>query len=100
MMKPDQAEGLRKLVQQNQLIVPNSLHANGQAKTIAVMSGKGGVGKSNLTLNMALSIAKTGKQVLIIDLDFGMGNIDILLGKTSTSSILDVLVRKNPSKRL
>ena len=58
------------------------------------MSGKGGVGKSNLTLNMALSIASTGKQVLIIDLDFGMGNIDILLGKTSTSSILDVLVRK------
>ncbi|BBP89382.1 hypothetical protein BsIDN1_30000 [Bacillus safensis] len=58
------------------------------------MSGKGGVGKSNLTLNMALSIASTERRVLVIDLDFGMGNIDILLGKTSTSSILDVLVRK------
>ena len=34
MMKPDQAEGLRKLVQQNQLIVPNSLRANGQAKPL------------------------------------------------------------------
>uniref|UniRef100_UPI001C310B42 P-loop NTPase n=1 Tax=Bacillus sp. GbtcB10 TaxID=2824755 RepID=UPI001C310B42 len=62
------------------------------------MSGKGGVGKSSLTLNMALSIASTGKQVLTIDLDFGMGNIDILLGKTTTSSILDVLVRKKASQ--
>ncbi|MFS0656309.1 MinD/ParA family protein [Bacillus sp. 179-C3.3 HS] len=94
MMKPDQAEGLRKLVQQQQAFTPVPLSSNGQAKTIAVMSGKGGVGKSNLTLNMALSIASTGKRVLIIDLDFGMGNIDILLGKISTSSILDVLVRK------
>lgn len=99
-MKPDQAEGLRKLVQQSQMITPAPHNVNGQAKTIAVMSGKGGVGKSNLTLNMALSIASTGKRVLVIDLDFGMGNIDILLGKTSTSSILDVLVRKNPSKQL
>lgn len=98
-MKPDQAEGLRKLVQQSQMITPAPLNASGQAKTIAVMSGKGGVGKSNLTLNMALSIASTERRVLVIDLDFGMGNIDILLGKTSTSSILDVLVRKNPSKQ-
>lgn len=94
MMKPDQAEGLRKLVQQSQTITPVSLSLSGQAKTIAVMSGKGGVGKSNLTLNMALSIANTGKRVLVIDLDFGMGNIDILLGRMSTSSILDVLVKK------
>lgn len=98
-MKPDQAEGLRKLVQQSQIITPSPLNASGQAKTIAVMSGKGGVGKSNLTLNMALSIASTERRVLVIDLDFGMGNIDILLGKTSTSSILDVLVRKKSFKQ-
>ena len=62
-MKPDQAEGLRKLVQQSQIITPSPFNASGQAKTIAVMSGKGGVGKSNLTLNMALSIASTEKSV-------------------------------------
>lgn len=73
MMKPDQAEGLRKLVQQNQTITPTPLGISGQAKTIAVMSGKGGVGKSNLTLNMALSIANAGKRVLVIDLDFWYG---------------------------
>ncbi|MFJ5963371.1 MinD/ParA family protein [Bacillus sp. NPDC093026] len=98
MMTPDQAEGLRRLVQQSQKMAPAPLSSSGQAKTIAIMSGKGGVGKSNLTLNMALAIAKAGKRVLVIDLDIGMGNIDILLGKTTTNSILDVLLRKRPFK--
>ncbi|MGE6631419.1 MinD/ParA family protein [Bacillus sp. NPDC077027] len=96
MMKPDQAEGLRRLVKQSTQMTPTPLASSGQAKTIAIMSGKGGVGKSNLTLNMALAIAQTGKKVLIIDLDIGMGNIDILLGKSSEHSILDVLMRNKP----
>lgn len=61
-----------------------------QAKTIAVVSGKGGVGKSNFTLNFALKLSEHNKSVLIIDLDIGMGNIDILLGLQAKYSIVQM----------
>ncbi|MCZ0702581.1 flagellar biosynthesis protein FlhG [Natronobacillus azotifigens] len=81
-MSSDQAHNLRKRM--------DKLHATKQAKTIAVVSGKGGVGKSNFTLNFALSLAKSGKQVLLFDLDIGMGNIDILLGVHAKKSIVQM----------
>lgn len=59
------------------------------AKTIAVVSGKGGVGKSNVVVNMGIELQKMEKKVLIIDLDVGMGNIEVLLGEVATSSIVD-----------
>lgn len=51
-----------------------------EAKTIAFISGKGGVGKSNLSLNFSIALAKLEKKVLLIDMDIGMGNIDVLAG--------------------
>lgn len=60
-----------------------------QAKSIAVVSGKGGVGKSNFSLNFSLSLQAIGKRVLLFDLDIGMGNIDILVGESSPYSIVD-----------
>ncbi|UOQ93238.1 MinD/ParA family protein [Halobacillus shinanisalinarum] len=59
-----------------------------KAKTIAVASGKGGVGKTNFTINFALKLIQQGKRVLIFDLDIGMGNVDILLGVTPKYSIV------------
>lgn len=76
----DQAENLRN---------HTKIH---DAKFLAVMSGKGGVGKSVFSLNYALSIAKVGYKVLLIDFDVGMGNVDLLLGKTAKSSIVEVLM--------
>lgn len=67
-----------------------------KAKTLAVISGKGGVGKSNITLNMALAAQDKGKKVLLIDLDIGMGNIDILIGNSSSATIIDVLTDRKP----
>lgn len=67
-----------------------------QAKTIAVISGKGGVGKSNITLNVAIDLVNRGKKVLIFDLDIGMGNIDILLGLQSKHSIVDMFDQHLP----
>lgn len=78
----DQAESLRRLVDQK---------SPKEAKVIAVVSGKGGVGKSNVSLNFAISLAKLGKRVALFDLDIGMANIDILMGVTPTYHIMDLL---------
>src|SRR5699024_12711907 len=75
----DQAEKLRKQINMQ----PN-------AKTIAVISGKGGVGKSNTVLNFSSELQKRGKKVLLFDLDIGMGNVDILLGKDAEHSSVDL----------
>ncbi|GAE29265.1 MinD/ParA family protein [Halalkalibacter hemicellulosilyticus] len=78
----DQAENLRKMV---------ASEATKEAKVIAVVSGKGGVGKSNVCLNFALSLTRLGKKVAIFDLDIGMANLDILMGVSSTYTIMDAL---------
>lgn len=78
----DQAKNLRRKLQQSR--EPR------KAKTISIVSGKGGVGKSNFALNFSLELIKTGKKVLLFDLDVGMGNIDILLGLNATKTIVDM----------
>jgi flagellar biosynthesis protein FlhG len=51
---------------------------------LAVTSGKGGVGKTNVVINLAVSLARLGHRVGILDADFGLGNIDVMLGLTPT----------------
>lgn len=64
----DQASGLRQMSQPKPV------------RVIAVTSGKGGVGKSNISVNLATAMSKNGHQVMVMDADLGMANIDILLG--------------------
>lgn len=79
----DQAEALRLKM----------LKAHGQlAKSIAIVSGKGGVGKSNFSTNFAYSLQLKGKKVIVVDMDIGMGNIHILLGVTPRYSLKDYLL--------
>lgn len=63
----DQAAGLRRMVSQKPV------------KVIAVTSGKGGVGKSSVSVNMAVAMAKQGKDVMLMDADLGLANVDVLL---------------------
>ncbi|WP_017444710.1 MinD/ParA family ATP-binding protein [Gayadomonas joobiniege] len=63
----DQANGLRNMQQ-------------AKVKVIAVTGGKGGVGKSNVSLNLSISLAKQGKRVLVFDADLGLANVDVMLG--------------------
>lgn len=75
-------------------LVSEDVDAGGELSTqvIAVSSGKGGVGKTNVVANLAVSLARAGKQVLILDADLGLGNLDVLLGLIPQHTIEDVLV--------
>jgi len=53
---------------------------NHAVKVIAVSGGKGGVGKTNIAVNLAVELAKSGKSVMLLDADLGMANVDIMLG--------------------
>ncbi len=57
------------------------------AAVLAITSGKGGVGKTSVTVNVALSLARLGHRVGVLDADFGLGNIDVMLGLTPESHI-------------
>lgn len=75
---PDQAQRLRELMRERESVVERPVFTH--ARTIAVTSGKGGVGKSNLVTNLSIALARLGRQVLILDADLGLANVDMLLG--------------------
>lgn len=77
----DQAEGLRRLVKQQKEA----------ARVIAVTSGKGGVGKTNIAVNLALAFRERDFRVVLIDVDLGLANVDILLGITPAFNLGHVL---------
>lgn len=76
----DQAQMLKKYLDEKRGTPEKNTTSKNVPKTICVTSGKGGVGKSNFTVNFALELAKKGKRVLIIDADFGLSNVDVILG--------------------
>jgi flagellar biosynthesis protein FlhG len=78
-MIEDQASSLRRM-NQSRLI-----------KVIAVTGGKGGVGKTNVTLNTAIAMAQQGKRVMVLDADLGLANVDVLLGLRVVKNLSHVL---------
>ncbi len=73
----DQAKELRNLINNSKNI---NLKNNLNSRVITISSGKGGVGKSNFSVNLAIYLASLNKRVLVIDADFGLANIELLLG--------------------
>ena len=90
----DQANKLRSMFQSRERALPERPLA---ARVITVTSGKGGVGKTNCTVNLAINMRRQGKRVVIIDADFGLANIEVLFGIVPRYSLADVL---NGSKAL
>lgn len=80
----DQAESLRKLVSSYESLANDT-------KVVSVVSGKGGVGKSNFSVNFAIVLRQAGKRVLLMDLDIGMANADILMGISTRYNIVDMI---------
>lgn len=60
-------------------------------QVIAISGGKGGVGKSNVSVNLAIALAQKGRRVVLLDADLGLANIDVLLGITANRNLSDVL---------
>ena len=92
----DQATRLRQLVgdktEYKTLVTEdNSASLRAGAKVLAVTSGKGGVGKTNITVNLAIALKRAGKKVLVIDADLGMANVDVVLGSRSHKHLLNLL---------
>ena len=83
----DQAEKLRNIIK-NQSGSQNSL-----ARVITITSGKGGVGKTSTAVNLALQLSKLGNKVIIIDADFGLANIEVMLGIRPEYTLADVMLR-------
>lgn len=82
----DQAEQLRN-------IVKTQNRQRHLARVITVTSGKGGVGKSNVAVNLALQFSRFGKRVVIFDADFGLANIEVMLGIRPAYNLSDVIFK-------
>lgn len=80
--KQDQASGLRRAVNPHPVQV------------IAVTGGKGGVGKTNVSVNLAMAMSASGKDVMLLDADLGLANVDVLLGLYPKHNLTDVMEGK------
>ena len=82
----DQAEQLRNIIKKQSQ--PRKI-----ARVITVTSGKGGVGKSSISVNMAIQMSKLGKRVVILDADFGLANVEVMLGIRPEFNLADLIYR-------
>lgn len=88
----DQAEQLR-IIKANKQIRP-------MARVITVTSGKGGVGKSNTAINLAIQFRRMGKKVIILDADFGLANIEIMFGAVPKHNLYDLIYQGKSIKEI
>ena len=86
----DQAARLRKLVEERK-VDQIRVDQKKTARIISVTSGKGGVGKTSLSVNLAAHLSKQGTKILLIDADLGLSNVEIMLGVTPSYTLKDVI---------
>ncbi|MDF2485062.1 MAG: hypothetical protein K0R46_1230 [Herbinix sp.] len=82
----DQAEQLRKMVKEQ--TAPRRV-----SRVITVTSGKGGVGKSSISVNLAIALSRLGNRVIVLDADFGLANVEVMLGIRPQYNLADLMFR-------
>ena len=89
----DQAEQLRNIIKANNAMnqTAGNMPKRPLARVITVTSGKGGVGKSNTAINLAIQFRKMGQKVIILDADFGLANIEIMFGAVPKHNLCDLI---------
>ena len=90
----DQAQQLRNVIKGRNCVI------TGNARIITVTSGKGGVGKSNLSVNLAVCLRKAGKKVIIFDADFGLANVEVMFGAIPQYNLADLIYHGKNIKEL
>ena len=90
----DQAEQLRNIIK------ANSQPQRPLARVITVTSGKGGVGKSNVAINLAVQFKKMGQRVIILDADFGLANIEVMFGAVPKHNLCDLIYQGKNIKEI
>lgn len=89
----DQAEQLRNIIKAGSRQRP-------MARVLTVTSGKGGVGKSNTAINLAIQFRKMGQRVIILDADFGLANIEIMFGAVPKHNLCDLIYQGKSIKEV
>lgn len=89
----DQAEQLRNIIKANNV-------KRHMARVLTVTSGKGGVGKSNTAINLAIQFRKLGQRVIILDADFGLANIEIMFGAVPKHNLCDLIYQGKNIKEI
>jgi len=90
----DQATHLRELMRRRPAVIHSPAPRRGFARVVAVASGKGGVGKTNIAANLAIALARRGLRVVLVDADLGTANVDVILNVRSRWDLSHVLRRQ------
>jgi flagellar biosynthesis protein FlhG len=94
-MMGDQAQKLREMMQNN---TSDSLRRN--TRIISISSGKGGVGKTNIAINVALAYAQLGKKVVVMDADLGLANVNVVLGIIPRYNLYHLIRKQKKMKEI